>query len=155
MTDIIYHLYLLVHQYIMKWYRTSNKTISTEPRNKFPRKSDFTDPIFYIQCQQANSKEDKANGFPVQGSWFPGGPVVKTVLPMQRTWVPSLVGELRSHLLHGLTEKNKKTKPLEYPLWWLLLENAPRTLYIFTYRFLSLCPIFSRYKSWYRPLVAW
>ena len=36
--------------------------------------------------------------------------MVKTVLPMQRTWVPSLVGELRSHLLHGLTEKKQKNK---------------------------------------------
>ena len=108
MTDIIYHLYLSVHKYIMKWYGISNKTISTEPRNICPRKRDFTDSIFYIHCQQVNSKEDKANGFPVKGSWFPGGPVVKTVLPMQRTWVPSLVGKLRSHMLHGLTEKNKK-----------------------------------------------
>ena len=96
----------------MKWYGMSNKTISTEPRNKCPRKRDFTDSIFYIHCQEVNSKEDKANGFPVKGSWFPGGPVVKTVLPMQRTWVPSLVGELRSHMLHGLTEKNKKNNIL-------------------------------------------
>ena len=35
--------------------------------------------------------------------------MVKTVLPMQKIWVPSLAGELRSHLLHDLTEK-KKTK---------------------------------------------
>ena len=26
---------------------------------------------------------------------FPDGPVVKTLLPMQRVWVQSLVGELR------------------------------------------------------------
>ena len=28
--------------------------------------------------------------------------VVKTVLPMKRVWVPSLVGELSSHMLHGV-----------------------------------------------------
>ena len=28
----------------------------------------------------------------------PGGPMVKTLLPMQRAWVQSLVGELRSHM---------------------------------------------------------
>ena len=28
---------------------------------------------------------------------FPGSPVIKTALPLQRTWVGSLMGELRSH----------------------------------------------------------
>ena len=37
---------------------------------------------------------------------FPGGPVVKTLLPMQGVRVRSLVLELRSHLLHGVS-KNK------------------------------------------------
>ena len=37
---------------------------------------------------------------------FPGSPVVKTVLPQQGAWVPSLVGEL--HMLRGATKKRKK-----------------------------------------------
>lgn len=30
---------------------------------------------------------------------FSDGPVVKTVLPLQTAWVPSLIRELRSHML--------------------------------------------------------
>ena len=32
--------------------------------------------------------------------------VVKTVLPMKRVWVPSLVGEPSSHMLHGAVINN-------------------------------------------------
>ena len=32
--------------------------------------------------------------------------VVKTVLPMKRVWVPSLVGEPSSHMLHGAVVNN-------------------------------------------------
>lgn len=39
---------------------------------------------------------------------FSDGPVVKT-LPFQGAWVQSLVGKLRSHMLHGVAKK-KKTK---------------------------------------------
>ena len=39
---------------------------------------------------------------------FPGGPVVKTMLPMQGVQFRSLVGELRSHLLYGAAKKDKK-----------------------------------------------
>ena len=39
---------------------------------------------------------------------FPGGPVVKTLLSMQRTWVQSLVGELRSHMQCGAAKKKKR-----------------------------------------------
>ena len=39
---------------------------------------------------------------------FPGGPMVKTLLSMQRTWVQSLVGELRSHMQCGAAKKKKK-----------------------------------------------
>ena len=36
------------------------------------------------------------------GFWnFPGSPVVDSVLPVQDAWVQTLVGELRSHMLHG------------------------------------------------------
>ena len=45
----------------------------------------------------------------VQGN-FPGGPVVKTVLPMQGAWVQSLVRELRSHMLHSTAKKKKLKK---------------------------------------------
>ena len=44
---------------------------------------------------------------------FPGGPVVKTALSMQRTQVRSLVGELRSHMPHGQKKKKKKKIPEE------------------------------------------
>ena len=39
---------------------------------------------------------------------FPGGPAVKTVLPLQGTWVQSLVGELRSHMPRSTAKKKKK-----------------------------------------------
>ena len=41
---------------------------------------------------------------------FSDGPVVKTVLPMQTAWVPSLVGELRSHMLLSVAKKILKVK---------------------------------------------
>ena len=42
---------------------------------------------------------------------FPGGLVVKTlVLPPQGVWVRSLVGELRSHMPHGMAKKKKKAE---------------------------------------------
>ena len=36
---------------------------------------------------------------------FPGGPGVRTLLPMQGTWVQSLVWELRSHKSCGMANK--------------------------------------------------
>ena len=41
---------------------------------------------------------------------FPGGPVVKSVLPLQRVWVPSLVRELRSHMLYNMANQSIKRK---------------------------------------------
>ena len=32
------------------------------------------------------------------------------MLPMQSVWVPSLVGELRSHMRHGKKKNTKKTE---------------------------------------------
>ena len=50
---------------------------------------------------------------------FPGGPVVRTPgFQVQEVWVPSLVGELRSHMLRGQNKiknfffKKKKKKKL-------------------------------------------
>ena len=40
---------------------------------------------------------------------FPDDPVVK-ILPVQGAWVQSLVGELRSHMLHGVAKKKKIKK---------------------------------------------
>ena len=41
---------------------------------------------------------------------FPGGPVVKTALPLQGPRVQSLVGELKSYMPWGQkTKQNKKT----------------------------------------------
>ena len=39
---------------------------------------------------------------------FPGCPVVKTVLPKQGAQVESLVGKLRSYMLHSAPRKKKK-----------------------------------------------
>ena len=40
---------------------------------------------------------------------FPGGPMVKILLPMQGMQVQSLAGELRSHMLHSAaTHTHKK-----------------------------------------------
>ena len=38
---------------------------------------------------------------------FPGGPVVKTVLPLQGTQFQSLVVELRSHMPSSMAKLNK------------------------------------------------
>ena len=39
---------------------------------------------------------------------FPGGPGVKTALPLQGAQVQSLVGKLRSHMPCGVAQKKKK-----------------------------------------------
>ena len=39
---------------------------------------------------------------------LPGGPVVKTALPVQGVWVQSLAGELKSHIPHSAAKKKKK-----------------------------------------------
>ena len=36
---------------------------------------------------------------------LPAGPVMKTALPVQGVWVPSLIGELRSCMLPGMARK--------------------------------------------------
>ena len=43
---------------------------------------------------------------------LPAGPVMKTALPVQGVWVPSLIGELRSCMLPGMARKYliKKTE---------------------------------------------
>ena len=42
---------------------------------------------------------------------FPGGPVVRTLLPLQRVWVPFLVRELRFCML--CSQKNKVLATIE------------------------------------------
>ena len=45
---------------------------------------------------------------------FPGDPVVRTpCFHRQRTWVQSLVRELRSHILQGRAKKDDKKKKRE------------------------------------------
>ena len=39
---------------------------------------------------------------------LPGGLVVKTLLPLQRTWVRSLIRKLGSHMSHGVAKNNIK-----------------------------------------------
>ena len=40
------------------------------------------------------------------GFWdFPGSPVADSMLSVQDAWVQTLVGELRSHILHGKKKK--------------------------------------------------
>ena len=39
---------------------------------------------------------------------FPDGPVVESVLSLQREWVQSLVGELRSRMPHALPKHKTK-----------------------------------------------
>ena len=41
---------------------------------------------------------------------FPGGPVVKTQLPLQGSWVSSLVRELKSYILHSAAKKKKEKR---------------------------------------------
>ena len=41
------------------------------------------------------------------GFWdFPGSPVADSMLSVQDAWVQALVGELRSHILHGKKKKS-------------------------------------------------
>ena len=42
---------------------------------------------------------------------FPGGPVVKTVLPVQGLWIQSLVRRLRSHTCRDHKKKMKAGRP--------------------------------------------
>ena len=47
---------------------------------------------------------------------FPGGPVVKTLLPLQGARVPALVRELRSRMPRGAAKKKRKqNEPHKYP----------------------------------------
>ena len=48
---------------------------------------------------------DRSSHFKILYGGFLGGPVVKTLLAMQGIWVQSLVGELRSHMLHGVAKR--------------------------------------------------
>ena len=48
---------------------------------------------------------------------FPDDPVVK-ILPVQGAWVQSLVGELRSHMLHGVAKKKKKKRKSKSMWFW-------------------------------------
>ena len=57
------------------------------------------------------------------GSWdFPDSPLVKTVLPIKGTWVQSLVGELRSHMLCGTSKK------LFFLIWVQIYWRHPSSL---------------------------
>ena len=53
---------------------------------------------------------------------LPCGPVVKTLLPLQRELVRSLVGELRSHKLHGVAKK-KRNEVLTHAMTSMKLGN--------------------------------
>ena len=39
---------------------------------------------------------------------FPDGPMVDSMFPVQGVWLQSLVGELRSCMLHSVAKKNPK-----------------------------------------------
>ena len=58
--------------------------------------------------QSTGKKQKKGKNKKGRKSDFFGGPVVKTVLPMQGAQVQSLVGELRSHITHAVATKKKK-----------------------------------------------
>ena len=47
----------------------------------------------------------------------PGGPVVGIHLPVQGTWVQSLVGELRPHMLPGNQAHTTATEPTQHSCW--------------------------------------
>ena len=59
--------------------------------------------------QSTGKKQKKGKNKKGRKSDFFGGPVVKTVLPMQAAQVQSLVGELRPHITHAVAKKKKKT----------------------------------------------
>ena len=44
---------------------------------------------------------------------FPRGPEVDSMLPMQGAQVPSLVRELRSHMLHGMAKNTVQIKKIK------------------------------------------
>ena len=56
---------------------------------------------------------------------FPGGPVVKTVLPLKRVKVRSLVEELRSHRPLGVAKKKKSCwASRSHPIWLHFLDES-------------------------------
>ena len=64
---------------------------------------------------------------------LPGGPVVKTPLPLQWAWVPSLIGELRSHVPQGAPKKDEREMEQQaitsQLLEWLLSKNRRDSKY--------------------------
>ena len=90
-----------------------HKLVNFDKSNKLQIGNTKIGPIFY-KCVQSTKKKQWEPAECRKGSadshwtgplWkssgvFPGGPVVKTVLPKQAVWFWSLTGELRSHMLH-------------------------------------------------------
>ena len=76
-------------------------------------------------------------GLPAFNSWvrdFPGSPVIKTLLAMQGSLVPSLVGELTSHMLCGVTGggKTKQLKKIRKKNNWVTLAQITPPSYFNT-----------------------
>ena len=61
----------------------------------------------YTKCQINLSKDILPSKERKLGD-FPGGPVVRTCAFTAVAWVQSLVGELRSHKPHSVTQTNKQ-----------------------------------------------
>lgn len=55
---------------------------------------------------------------------FPNGPAVTTLLPLQGTWVRSLIGELISCMPHGMGKKKKKNNFTSLPSFWANVSKA-------------------------------
>ena len=64
---------------------------------------------------------------------FPGGPVVRTPLPLQRAWAPPLIWELRSLMPQGAFRKNEREMGQQaissQLLEWLLSKNRRDSKY--------------------------
>ena len=97
-----------------------HKLVNFDKSNKLQIGNTKIGPIFY-KCVQSTKKKQWEPAECRKGSadshwtgplWkssgvFPGGPVVKTVLPKQAAQVQSPAGELRSRTLHGAVKENK------------------------------------------------
>ena len=71
----------------------------------------LSNPVKKFHCLQILNRRINPLQPAKKYDWdFPGDPVVQTLLPLQRTWVQSMVRELRSHMLCSLTKEHKTKK---------------------------------------------
>ena len=103
-----------IRDIISCWYLTKIIVVTFEISFTTRRTSFFKRCYGYSKINNNNNKHTWCLQGTSPFTWiktessrgFPGGPVVKTILPMQGALVWSLVGELRSHIPRGAAKIN-------------------------------------------------